>query len=510
MRTVAPPSAGTTAISSDRYRWVPIGLILLLAAGLYFYDLGGESLWIDELISIDRAKAHNLELLRVRPLSYFLLHVWMWFGTSDAWLRGQNVLFSLGTIVLTYHLAQRLAGQTVALTASLILALSPLAIHHAQEVRMYTPSIFFGVLGTLIFVHALEQPKLAWIGAWSIARWLAILTTPLNLLLLLPDTVLFAWMLRSRPKMLYRFIGGLLLVGVLWLPWLITVASASARFMGGVEVAGAAAGEAISSEKRPGFLAVIFQTGRFTAWPFGRPNSNAIHGFYQVYSVLMACVLAFAVLTKRWRSSRLMWVTAWTFLPLVPIFLVSQISRSLWVDRYLVFTAPYCFILLAAGMVEIWRRQRWGAIAIALIYLVAISGGIKRYYTVLDRKDWRGLVATIAQNEQPGDLIVWSMNQSIPRALNHYYQGSADIEVIKGGHTVTASEESVDVSKADERIAAANWLAQLPEERSRIWLAYSETSPTFLSVLEQQFEIEKHRSFDDSLQIFLLKPRSFD
>ncbi|MGF1524774.1 MAG: hypothetical protein ACFBSF_20805 [Leptolyngbyaceae cyanobacterium] len=510
MRTVARPFAGTASISPDRYRWVPIGLILLLAAGLYLYGLGTESLWIDELISIDRAKAHNLELLRVRPLSYFLLHVWMWFGTGDAWLRGQNVLFSLGTILLTYHLAQRLVGRTVALTSALILALSPLAIHHAQEVRMYTPSIFFGVLGSLVFVQALEKPKLVWIGAWSIARWLAILTTPLNLLLLLPDTVLFAWTMRSRPKVLYRFAGGLLFIGVLWLPWLITVASASARFMGGVEVAGAAAGEVTAGEESPGFLAVLFQMGRFTAWPFGRPNSNAIYSFYQIYSVLMAGVLAFTMLTKRWRTSRLPWITAWAILPLVPIFLVSQISRSLWVDRYLVFTAPYFFILLAAGMVEIWRRQRWGAIALILVYLIAISGGIKRYYTVLDRKDWRGLVATISQNEEPGDLIVWSMNQSIPRALNHYYQGSADIEIIKGGHTATASEEAVIVSQASERTAAANWLAQLPDTRSRIWLAYSETSPVFLSVLEQQFEIEKHRNFDDSLQIFLLRPRSFD
>ena len=486
----------------ERYKsWLPISLIFILAAGLYLNDLEGESLWMDELISIDRAKTENIDLLRARPLYYLLLHVWMQFGSGDAWLRGLNILFSLGSVLLIYILGKRLLGNAVGLGSALILTLSPLIIHHTQEVRMYAPSIFFGLLGSLVLVRALDNPKISWISLWVALRWLAIVTTYLNLLLLLPDAVIVIWKFRKQRKILYRFGVGLAVICVLWLPWVIKVVGSSARFMGGVSAPGVSVGDVNSSRTSPNAFTVIYQLSRFTAWSFGRPNSDAIYRFYQVFSFLIAGLLAFLAFTKQWRSSRLPWVAAWAFLPMVPLFLVSQISRSLWVDRYLVLTAPYLFILLAAGLVEVWRRQRLGAIAIALIYLVAVGGGLKRYYTVLDREDWRGLVGTISQNEKAGDVIVWSMNQTVPRALNHYYQGSADIEIISDGHDNPTFGEN-------ERLAAERWLSDLPKQQSRLWLAYAGSSPVFLSALEENFNVQEHRNFSGGLDLFLLTSKA--
>ncbi|NEQ76173.1 MAG: hypothetical protein F6K23_25920 [Okeania sp. SIO2C9] len=190
---------------------------------------------------------------------------------------------------------------------------------------------------------------------------------------------------------------------------------------------------------------------------------------------------------------KLGWAAAWGFLPLIPIFLVSQISRSLWVNRYLLFTAPYIFILLAAGIMGGWRRWRMPAVAIALIYFVAIGGGLKRYYTVLDREDWRGIVQSIQSNEQSGDIIVWKVgHQTIPRALNHYYGGSATIEV----RNVGPEDDPQDVER---------WLQSLPKTKSRIWLVYTYPSPTLVSAIEKQFKVEQRQKIAP-VDIFLLKP----
>ncbi|PWZ67890.1 glycosyltransferase family 39 protein, partial [Staphylococcus pseudintermedius] len=89
---------------------------------------------MDELFSIRDAKELRLNV-NIRPLYYILLRVWMQFGTSDAWLRGLSVLFGLGSVFLTYQLGRRLAGEKTGLLAALLLALSPLFINHAQEVR---------------------------------------------------------------------------------------------------------------------------------------------------------------------------------------------------------------------------------------------------------------------------------------------------------------------------------------------------------------------------------------
>ena len=42
-------------------QWILLSLILLVATGLYLYQLGTESLWVDELYSIHDAKQVELD-----------------------------------------------------------------------------------------------------------------------------------------------------------------------------------------------------------------------------------------------------------------------------------------------------------------------------------------------------------------------------------------------------------------------------------------------------------------
>ncbi len=498
MKPTTHNSANITTKVDWLQQWIPISLILLVATGLYLYQLGTESLWMDELISVDRAKPHNLDIWRTRPLYYLLLYVWMKFGSSDGWLRGLCVLFSLGSVFLTYRLGRRLIGESTGLIAAVIITLSPLLIHHAQEVRMYAPSTFLGLWGSLALSHALENPKALSIAWWVVLRWLAILGTPLTLLLLLPDIVLFGWRFRNQPRELFAFGKGLLAIGLLWSPWLITVATSSAKFMGGVKVPGTVPVNPVLKNKvSPNLISVLLQPGSFTAWSFGRPISNAIYWFYNAYCVMVACLLGFALFNKP-RSNRLAWIAAWALLPLVPLFLVSQFSRPLWVNRYLLFTSPYLFILLAAGFLAVWNKWRVGSLVVALIYFIAVGGALKRYYTVLDNEDWRGLVETINKNQEPGDLIVWCIGQTIPRPLNHYYRGSATIEVRKRGPQATTE---------DDKPGVESWLNSLPKTQSRIWLVYAGPSPVFSSVLEEKFNVEARQKFEKA-DVFLLEPHS--
>ncbi|MGB3509104.1 MAG: glycosyltransferase family 39 protein [Microcoleaceae cyanobacterium] len=481
----------------DWQQWLPIALILLLATGLDIYNLDTESLWKDELLSVDRA-TKNFDILRPRTLSYILLRGWIMLGgNSDSWLRGLCVVFTLGSVFLTYRLGCRLASKPVGLISALFIALSPLFINHAQEVRMYGISTFFGLLGTLILTSALESPNKLSIGGWAIARWLAIISTPLNLLLLLPDTVLFAWRFHKQKRVLFSFGVGLIAVCLLWSPWLINVALSSLDFMGGVRGVGTVDPNLIVIKKpSPSIINVLLQPGRFTAWSFGKPISTPIFWFYNLYSVMVASLIGLGIFDRR-NSDKLGWAAAWGFLPLIPIFLVSQISRSLWVDRYIIFTAPYLFILLAAGFIGVWHRWRIPAVAIAAIYFVAIAGGLKRYYSVSDREDWRGLVQLIQTKEQSGDIIVWSASELIPRALNHYYGGVATIEVRQD-------------QPQDDPQAVESWLQSLPKTQSRILLVYANRSPTLLSGIEKEFNVEQLYKINarGTVELFLLAPRT--
>lgn len=206
----------TINLSASRNWIIPI---LLLAAGLCLYQLGTESFWIDELYSVYDAQKVPGEISKVRPLYFILLRLWMVLGTSEAWLRGLSVLFGLGSIFLTYRLGRRVAGMAIGQLAALMLALSPLFINHAQEVRLYTLSTFVTLSGTLALTNFLERPTLAKMTGWTVARLLAILTTPLNITLLLPDTLLLGWQFRQKRRLLLGVGLGFVVMGGLSFPF---------------------------------------------------------------------------------------------------------------------------------------------------------------------------------------------------------------------------------------------------------------------------------------------------
>ncbi|MGF1480870.1 MAG: glycosyltransferase family 39 protein [Cyanophyceae cyanobacterium] len=473
-------------------RWLSITPILLLAAGLYFYQLGTESLWIDELYSI--TDSQNPSLSSTRPLYFFLLHVWMRLGTGDAWLRGLGVCFGIGSVFLTYRLGRRLLGESVGLIAAFLLCLSPLFLNHAQEVRMYTLSTFLGLSGTLALTTVLERLSLVYLGGWAIARVLAILTTPLNAILLLPDVALFSWRFRRQRRFWLALGTGIVLISILWLPVAIHIATSSGpEYMSTV------------SRQPPGVASIVGKLTNFTVfWPlqdlFGGPR--LVLWFYLFVTVLLVGLLVFVWFGKP-RATQV-WVAAWAFLPPATLLAVSYIApTSLWLPRYLLLTVPYWLILLAASFVKIWCRQRNGAIVIAALYLIAAGGGLTHYYSTDYREDWRGVAQIISVNDQPDDVIALAVANARPdRAIAHYYRGSAPIELL--------GEYSFSPEQPDFR---QRWLQRLTTLDSRLWLVVYWGRNSDRSEIEQivkshpQFQVQSYKTLSGPVYLFLVEPK---
>ncbi|MBE9169016.1 glycosyltransferase family 39 protein [Pleurocapsales cyanobacterium LEGE 06147] len=484
-------------------QWIPISFILLVAFVLYFYQLGTESLWNEELYSVHDAKDFSFTKAYIRPLYYIVLKIWMQFGTSEAWMRGLSVFFGLITIFLTYKLGCRVAGETIGLIAALLLTLSPLFINFAQMVRMYSLGTCLGVGGTLALVHALENPTASSMGWWASTRILMFLTTPLNMTLLLPDVLLFCLRFRTQRSVLLAFGKWLLLVIILCMPSLFTLISGTLPFLRGAldlsQKVAQSEGHSFSS-----FIEILRKLKNFTAFPF--PSTSKVMSlFYQGYTLMLACLLSLA-LVKKHRSAKLLWIAAWTFLPSAMIFFVSQ---RLGIDRYLLFISPYILILLAAGFMRVWHLQKILAIIVAIVYLLAVSGGLVRYYTVQDRQDWRGLAQTIAINEKSGDSIILSVDASkMTKALAYYYPGSAPI-VLNSKLCPSSEVKQPVVEEA---------LDDLLPIQSRLWLVCGEgfDEKKFRTVFGKYFQLEKHAQFinynfyrqNDFMHLFLVTPVS--
>ncbi|NEO09175.1 MAG: hypothetical protein F6K49_11530 [Moorea sp. SIO3I6] len=385
---------------------MPIGLILLVATGLYLYQLGTESLWYDELFSINKTQSgislppKNL----TRPFYFMILYIWMQFSTSTVWLRGLSVIFGLGSVFLIYLLGRRLAGKPVGLIAALLLTLSPLFINHAQEVRMYTLIPFLSLGGTLALAHALENPRFAAINWWAVGRFLALVTTPVSVTLFLPDLVLIGWQFRNQKRRLFAFGIRLLLIGSCWLPLVSAVNDSSTKFLKGW----------VTQYPKPNMILIVSEVTHLTVfWPLRHLLGSGISAndlmkqlnqqsimdwlvehvltsnivpllYYMAYTAMAIGLLAIALLSRH-PSTKLWWIKVWALLPAGSILLISYVSSSIWKARYLLIVSPYFLILLAAGLMQVWRWQRRVAVLVTLLYAIAVGSGLVHYYTTLYR-----------------------------------------------------------------------------------------------------------------------------
>ena len=471
-------------------------LIVSVALFLFTYQLGTESFWIDEILSVESARGPlNLN----RPLYFVLLRFWMLLGQSDVWLRSLSVLFGFGSVVLTYCLGRKLASRTAGQMSALLMALSPLVINHSQEVRFYMMSTFLGLAGSLCLSYALQQKTTKLSRAllsWIVLRCLGFLTAQPNILLLLPDLILIAWkVLRSlastrqigQVRWRYWLLGSLLLL----VPTAIILSDVIPELLEFLSYT-----THVSSEK-PGFLNLLGKLAALSVWPLRGPVAEGLAPLYsllfKLYSIVVLALIGFAVCRAIAQSSKLLQAALWGLLPIFSIFAVSQAFPVLWEDRYALISAPYVLILLSAAWLRLWHCQKAIASLLVLLYVLAVSGPLLRYYTTDYRADWRGLSQAVAQRVEPGEPVLVYPG-SFVEILDYYYDGDANFLPLDD---VVAAED-LDVGEAVSLVQNADL------ESDRFWIIcpvvepWNEAKAELLLLLEQEdFELQQENYFLD-------------
>ena len=180
--------------------WLLLPLILAVAFAVRWYQLGHESLWLDEFLAMQNATgrgerhmtlAHDAVLDPAPhltssgdgpgfwkiwtslgtdshpPLYFMALNLWRRaFGDGDVAARYLSVAFSLVAIVLLYDVARLLHGsRAVGLWAALLMALAGAQITYAQEARNYTMLLAL----TLAACDALVRIEKRGAGTWRAA-----------------------------------------------------------------------------------------------------------------------------------------------------------------------------------------------------------------------------------------------------------------------------------------------------------------------------------------------------
>ncbi len=173
-------------IAGKRVTKYSVALLLIVLIGLFLrvYQLGTESIWIDEAYSISISKTSVLQIAAAvatedanPPFYHFLLHYWMLvFGTSEFAVRLLSTLFGVLAIPMIYVVARQLFNKQVGLVGAIILAVSYINIWYSQEARMYTLMVLLALLSMYFFLRLLQRSTLSSSAGYVLATALLICT----------------------------------------------------------------------------------------------------------------------------------------------------------------------------------------------------------------------------------------------------------------------------------------------------------------------------------------------
>jgi hypothetical protein len=452
-------------------------LILLLGWGLRLWRLDYQELRGDEVFGyffslrpFDDMVQATVDLQEPHPVaSYVVQQEWLgWAGHSEFALRFSSVWFGLLAVVLLWRLAQALTlPTTTALLATLLLAISPYAVWHSQDARMYSMSLALTTASTWLMIGWLQRQRRSWAIAYTVVSWLALHTHYFSVFVLVAQNLFVVTRLflipvvktlvfsqeEERLKSLLRLSARFTLINWLTLqatiaffygPWLLRVQGTLTNYHGNgdspgmgdmVRRAGSVflVGESVPAEQQ---LWWALLAGALLIWGgvcLVRAGANG-----QRTLLLLSFYLGVPLLATWW----------------------SAMQRPIFNERYLVAAAPPFYLLLAVGLGQSGWLAGWGArrlkpasatqsalkrtglraVIVVGVWLVLVLGlvlSLQRHYSdpvYSKTRGWRTLAATLVQWSAglPPEKVRLAQNFPDP-TLWYYYRGDVTHLVLPPG-----------------------------------------------------------------------------
>jgi Predicted membrane protein len=342
------------------------------------------------------------------PLFYWMEHVMLVFGNSEAILRFVPALMGVLSIPVFYLVGKEFLDRNTGLIAAAACAVSPFLIYYSQEARAYSVMLFFVAIATLFFLKAMKSgDRIQWIlfGVFSaLAFWTHFYAFVMIAALVLYALIVWAPKIRTELQNLKMLLLGIGVLIVLSLPLiLVTVqlfitrtASAPTYGIQGLEI--------------------IPQT------------FSQISGFNELVMILFVVLFAIGIvqafLIERNKGIFLLVITVLTF---VISFILS--FKMPMLPRYLIFLSLVFFIGIAVSyrtLYSLWgsRTIVYGFVALLCILGIAALAA-SGYYTGYSKNDWRGFSQELSDRTSTGDIIV-TVPAYMASPLDYYYSAGMD------------------------------------------------------------------------------------
>lgn len=433
------------------YEYSVAGLSLF-AAVIRLFQLGRESLWLDEAlgvlfasqplrISIDSMLQEGLQH---SPLFYILSRPFVTNPVMEGYVRLLPVIAGVLAIPLIAQLGRRLFSARVGLLAATFLAFNPYHVWYSREARMYSLLGFLSMLTMAFFAQiALGEGTLRHYFGLAISLGAALNTHHFaHFIPMVQFSFLLASFRRTYPA-LRRWVIAISGAYLSLLPWAAVVLSRGEFYGSG-------------GTSRTVVPADLWKT----LWNFSL-------GYTRELTIPISITIAISVslaIFGAWKTGQSgLFLMIWLSIPILVTFFLS-LRIPLYMDRYLMVAFPAYILLLSAGIDQLHssRLRLLATIGLILVTLIALAQ-IYWNRSVYERADWRSVGVFLEENVEPEQDIVATLYYHDLVPLHFYYMGTVPIRPV-------IVQDEIHLPPTGRRTPG--------EEEARLWLVIPNPNPT--------------------------------
>lgn len=380
-----------------------LGATLLTSAAIQLSFISRSSIWHDEGYSLLLAPQNLADILTRTardvhpPLYYLALHFWTnLFGTSELAARSLSVVAILGVMTLMFFIVRWLFGHGAARLSLVFMALAPFLIRYGQEARMYALVAFLLTLATYLLVRTVMTHHYKLLYLYGLVMALAFYTHYYTIFMIavhwayvIIQSIRLARGHKPLIKNIHWWAGNILTVG-LFLPWLPIAYKQFTRVQGGFWIS------PVDATTLPGTLENWLRFNHFHVASTIRVGAG----------ILLLGLIAATLIRDRVHTRRVLLLAMWALAAPFAVFVVSALSRPVYVDRYFVFAAVSFYALLAVLFyLRPLNRYRILRAFLALGLISLFISGIQNVY-LQSNHQMRTIGQTVSLRFNPGDEVV--------------------------------------------------------------------------------------------------------
>ena len=420
--------AEETARHPNLYDFLLLGAVCAVGAFLRLWNLGGESLRLDEAQSIWQA-SHSLDFIRQYmiknvhlPLHNSLLHLWMrFFGSSETAVRSLAAIPGIVALPALWLLAREFVSRKWALFAVLVGAISPFAVWYSRENRMYSLLFLLAVFSHYFFIKILRENKIRGYILYALVGVIGIYTHYFFILALLSQAMFFgagriaaifkkeaAQEHAARRSIFFRLTAVAVFLLAAYAPWLYSL------------MEGYGSGSLAPILEEPSSFNMVLSLFEFL---FGHQPERVASFLIALWP--LAILIGFAYLQRREPEKPGMWfLVIGTFLPVVLAYAASILWQPLYLTRYLTVSSPLLYVLVAYILSGLPWRQMLAAITVLALFFALL---VQQFHPSSPAKEnHRALAESLAAETDSRDIVVLAPPYLI-YPFQYYWKGAARV-----------------------------------------------------------------------------------